>query len=143
MAVIQFFNADVGFILKQKRKLRALLLEVFVLEGKKLEALDYIFCTDDYLHKLNLNFLEHDTLTDILTFDLSECRTQAIKGEIYISVERVKENANTLWVKIDEEMNRVILHGALHLCGYKDKKKREITIMREKEDYYLRFLVTK
>jgi rRNA maturation RNase YbeY len=122
MALIQFFNADVGFTLKHKRKLKALLLEVFVLEGKKLGALDYVFCSDDYLHKLNLSFLEHDSFTDIITFDLSERRVRAIKGEIYISVDRVKENANTLQVKIDEELCRVVLHGALHLCGYKDKK---------------------
>ena len=103
-----------------------------------LDRLDYIFCSDKYLIDINYRFLNHDYYTDIITFNLSEHK--GTKGEIYISLDRVKENAELNKVPFNEESARVILHGALHLCGYKDKKKTEITIMRQKEEHYLKFI---
>ncbi len=98
-------------------------------------SLTYIFCTDAYLLDMNQRFLDHDTLTDILTFDLGEPgNTSQIVGEIYISYERVKENANSFGVPVADELLRVIFHGMLHLCGFKDKEKEDSRIMRIKED---------
>ncbi|MEJ6675716.1 MAG: rRNA maturation RNase YbeY, partial [Polaribacter sp.] len=92
----------------------------------------YIFCDDEYLHKLNLEFLEHDTLTDIISFDNS--LGNQINGDIFISVERVKENANSFNASFENELHRVIIHGILHYCGYKDKTKKDADLMRSKED---------
>ncbi|NRD18550.1 rRNA maturation RNase YbeY [Winogradskyella eckloniae] len=95
----------------------------------------YVFCSDDYLHKLNVDFLNHDTLTDIISFDYSVGKE--LHGEIYISVDRVKENALDFNVPFEDELARVIIHGVLHYCGYKDKSEEEEMVMRSKEDYYL------
>ena len=102
-----------------------------------MKSLDYIFCSDEYLLKINKDFLKHSFYTDIITFDLKEADDEVI-GEVYISIERVNDNAEILKVPNLIELRRVIIHGALHLCGYTDKKKSEITLMREKEDYFLR-----
>ncbi len=136
MAIIKFSSADRSFAFKNKKNLKLSISNLFQVEGKKLKTLDYIFCSDDYLLKINKQFLNHDDLTDIITFDLSE--TQETIGEIYVSLDRVKDNAKILGVRYQDEIIRVIFHGALHLCGYGDKTKSEITIMREKEDGYLR-----
>ncbi len=110
---------------------------IFRLEASAtLESLNYIFCTDEYLIEVNQQFLQHDYYTDIITFDLSE-QGGPIVGEIYISIDRVRDNARANATKVYEELHRVIFHGALHLCGYKDKKPAEIREMRAKEDYYL------
>ena len=106
------------------------------MEKKGLERLDYLFCSDSYLLEINRKFLNHDFYTDILTFDLSNNPKLTI-GEIYISVDRVKENAMELSNSFKEEIHRVIFHGALHLCGYKDKLKADILIMRQMENRYL------
>jgi probable rRNA maturation factor len=98
--------------------------------------LNYIFCTDEYLLQVNRDFLQHDYYTDIITFDLSDT-SKRVSGEIYISVDRVKDNALTQGVSFTEELHRVIFHGALHLCGYKDKKPAEVKAMRSAEDKYL------
>lgn len=100
-------------------------------------ALDYIFCTDEYLLGINQQFLKHDTLTDIITFDLSDSIDE-LMGEIYISVERVRENAQKFGVNYNDELHRVIFHGALHLCGFKDKKEADRLEMRRMEDKCLR-----
>ncbi len=102
----------------------------------KIGELSFVFCDDAYLHKMNVEYLNHDTLTDIITFDNSD-EENKIEGDIFISVERVKENAVTLKTVFEQELRRVIIHGVLHLCGYKDKTKKDAQIMREKEDFYI------
>ena len=137
MQQVRFNYADINSItLTKKKEVKLLIANIFKQEGKELEYIDYIFCSDEYLLNINRSFLHHDYYTDIITFDLSE--NKGIIGEVYISAERVKENASILQSTFSQEMLRVIFHGALHLCGYKDKKKSEITLMRGKEDYYLR-----
>ena len=115
-----------------------MLESIFTNEGARLESLNFVFCSDSYLLKINRDFLSHDFYTDIITFDLSEETSGTIIGEVYISVDRVKDNALKLDASFNEELLRVVFHGALHLCGYKDKKKNEIAEMREKEEQYLR-----
>jgi probable rRNA maturation factor len=100
--------------------------------GKKVGDVNYIFCTDDYLHELNVKYLNHDTLTDIITFDYSE--NNILNGDIFISIERVKENSEKFKINFQEELKRVIAHGVLHLSGFKDKKKEDKSIMRNQED---------
>lgn len=99
-------------------------------------SLDYIFCSDAYLLKINQQYLRHNDYTDIITFELSA--TSQTEGEIYISVDRVKDNAMKFETTFSHELHRVIFHGALHLCGYKDKKKQEVLLIRKKEDEYLK-----
>lgn len=104
-------------------------------EGKKLGDINYIFCDDEYLLKINQDYLQHDYYTDIITFDY--VKGKKISGDIFVSVTRVSENAPLLSKSFDEELHRVIAHGVLHLCGYKDKTEAEIKEMRNKEDFYL------
>jgi probable rRNA maturation factor len=104
-------------------------------EGKLPEEINYIFCDDTYLHKINLEFLSHDDYTDIITFDYSVGDT--LIGDVYVSAERVLENSKTYSESFVEEMDRVLVHGLLHLCGYKDKTTSEAVEMRNKENYYL------
>ena len=111
------------------------------MEGKIIESLIYVFCSDKYLLKINQTFLNHNYYTDILTFDLSKT-SKIIEGEIYISVDRVKENSKELKININLEFLRVIFHGVLHLCGYTDKTKLQKQKMRKKEDEYLLYYST-
>jgi len=134
--MIQFCIEDVAFSLKEKLKHKAWLTEVAKQEGKKILELTYVFCSDEYLLQINQEYLNHDTLTDIVTFDNSE-DTKKIEGDIFISIERVKENGETLGTS-DTELKRVMVHGLLHLLGYKDKKKEDKTLMTEKEDLYIK-----
>lgn len=136
MATIQFRSADRSLILPGKTRLKAFIGKIFTKEHYKIHCITYIFCSDAFLLQMNQDFLQHDYYTDIITFALSE-KGQPIEAEIYISINRVKDNAQTLGVTFAQEMLRVIFHGALHLCGYRDKKKSEIAIMRSKEDQYL------
>lgn len=136
MAKVTFNYNGVQLPVNNKRSIQAFIQRIFNEEKKALVRLDYIFCSDDALLQINRDFLKHDYYTDIITFDLSENKTEII-GEVYISVDRVKENAVLLHTGFEEEALRVLFHGALHLCGYKDKKKKDITVMREKEDYYI------
>jgi rRNA maturation RNase YbeY len=122
--------------LNNKRNLKTFIKSIFEQEKIALERLNYIFCSDEELLKLNIEFLNHKTLTDIITFPLSE-KNKPIISDIYISVERVKENASILNVPFITELHRVIFHGALHLCGYKDKTLSEKKLMRAKENFYL------
>ena len=115
--------------------MKAFLVRLFQKEKKKLEGLNYIFCDDEYLLGINRDFLKHDYYTDIITFDLSA--GPATIGEIYISIDRVKDNAQQLKQPVSKELQRVIFHGALHLCGYKDKRPADIKLMRSKEDHYI------
>lgn len=134
-----FFHSTINsFRLLNKKKIRLVLESIFNNEGAHLQSLNFVFCSDAYLLKINRDFLSHDFYTDIITFDLSEGDSGTTIGEVYISIDRVKENALKLGVLFNEELLRVIFHGALHLCGYKDKKKKEIAEMRKKEEQYLR-----
>jgi probable rRNA maturation factor len=142
MANIRFHYADVKPItIKGKKAIQQFLNQVFSLEAKPVQSVNYIFCSDSYLLQMNRSFLQHDYYTDIITFDLSE--GAGTIGEVYISTDRVKENAVSHQCSYSNEILRVMIHGALHLIGYKDKKKSEITIMRQKEDYYLRLFGSK
>ena len=133
---ILFHNADTSYILKNKRIISSWITDTIKEEEKQLEEISYIFCTDDYLLKINQEHLNHDTYTDIITFDYTE--NGIISSEIYISADRVRENAKNLGVAALDEMHRVIIHGVLHLCGYKDKSDLQSQEMRGKENYYLR-----
>ena len=137
MPIVQFSYANVSSILiKNKKSIKDLIKQIFLKERKVLGRLQYVFCQDDYLLQINQSHLQHDYYTDIITFDLSDTLDETV-GEIYISIDRVKENATQHQTIFDQELLRVIFHGALHLCGYRDKTKREITIMRQKEEEYL------
>ena len=131
----RFYEQDVKSRLTNKRKLSAFLDELITrhLKQMKKASLNYIFCNDEFLLQMNKQYLKHDTLTDIITFDLSES-DEALTGEIYISVERVKENAEKFGSAYTDELHRVIFHGALHLCGFKDKKEEDRKVMRSKEN---------
>lgn len=131
---IQYFDHSATSGLKQKRKLSAFLKTVIshYLPEKKAFTVNYIFCDDDFLLEQNIRFLNHDTLTDIITFDLSEKKSE-LRSEIYISVERVKENAAKFSADYNTELHRVIFHGILHLFGFKDKRPADRQLMREKE----------
>src|SRR4051812_19910682 len=114
------FHFLLSFKLPGRLKLKQSIARLAKKENKDFESLDFIFCSDDYLQNINQSYLNHDDLTDIITFDLSD-KGQPAKGEIFISVTRVKENSELYSVPFQDEMNRVIYHGVLHLCGYKDK----------------------
>lgn len=135
---VYFHYADARAVFPNKRLLQDFIPLIFKKEGKKLESIAFIFCSDEYLLEINKQFLKHDYYTDIISFDLSEPKSALISGEIYISVDRVKENAKNMGLSFQEEVKRVLFHGALHLCGYRDKKKADIQQMRAKEDEYLR-----
>ena len=107
-------------------------------EEKELGELNYIFCDDDYLHKINVKTLKHNTLTDIISFDYT--LGVVVSGDVYISYERVKENSEELNLSFKDELHRVMIHGVLHYCGYKDKSEEDKMMMRAKEDYYLSLL---
>lgn len=133
---IQFTSHEVKDYLKEKRKLKLFLSDLFFAEGQGLQSLHYVFCSDAYLLEINKQFLQHDTYTDIVTFEMGE-DPAITEGEIYISVDRVLENADKFKVPVGQELHRVIFHGALHLCGFKDKSKKDAALMRSKENEYL------
>lgn len=126
------FHSENEFLLKDQEAHAFWIEKVITTEGKSLEELNYIFCDDEYLLDINKQYLDHDTYTDIISFDYSV--GNLLQGDIYISTERVKENAETYGVEFEEELRRVMIHGVLHLCGYGDKTKEETLIMREKEE---------
>jgi rRNA maturation RNase YbeY len=130
-----FFFQGVKVNLPNRTQLKKHIQSIFKIEGKKLQSINYIFCTDRAVLEINRQFLAHDFYTDIITFDLSE--SEAIQAEIYISVDRVKDNATQLGVFFNSELHRVIFHGVLHLCGYKDKNKEQKLVIRGIEDFYL------
>lgn len=136
MPAIQFFEEDVAYKLKGKAKVKAWIKDTIVAEGFKLSELNYIFCSDDYLLQINQQYLDHDTYTDIVTFDNSE-QEGVIVSDIFISIPRIKENAEKFKVSVVDELHRVLIHGALHLLGYKDKSASDKKKMTEKEDLYL------
>lgn len=131
---IHFFSEETPFQLKQKNNRKKWLKEIAQEEKFIIQDLNYIFCSDEYLHQINVEYLDHDTYTDIITFDNSEEENE-LEGDIFISIDRVKENASKHSVSIEEELSRVISHGLYHLIGYKDKKKSETELMRSKEEF--------
>ena len=134
--MIVFFNEDIDFKFQGKNKFKAWLKKVADKEGVSINNLNYIFCSDEYLHKINLEYLHHDTYTDIITFDNSE-EESTIEGDIFVSIERVRENSQTLNTIFEEEVKRVIVHGLLHLCGYDDHTPEDKAKMRKLEDEYI------
>ena len=134
---ISFNKADKNTTLAKRSVLKAFIEKAIKKEGLRIERLQYIFCSDKFLLGINKSYLQHDYYTDIISFDLSETRGKLI-GEVYISIDRVKDNAKTHKTSLKEEMLRVIFHGALHFCGYKDKKPADIKKMRAQEDKWLK-----
>jgi probable rRNA maturation factor len=137
MQLVSFHTADKQLTLKSKTHLKQFIASIFDHEDKPLKKLDYIFCSDEYLLQMNNDFLQHDYYTDIITFPLSE-KNQPIVGEVYVSLDRVKDNASQHNSSVLDETLRVLFHGALHLCGYGDKSAKEIKAMRSKEDFYIK-----
>lgn len=129
------FNYETNFKLDKESLVSAWISKTIKEENHKEGEINYIFCSDDYLHKLNLDFLEHDTLTDIISFDYSV--GNELHGDIYISIDRVRDNSKDFKTHFNDEVARVIVHGVLHYCGYKDKSVEEQKAMTKKEDYYL------
>ena len=132
---IYFFFEQKNFSLENRSVLKNFIESIFKKERKRLFSINYIFCSDKRLLQINRQFLNHDFYTDIITFDLSEA--DSTQAEIYISIDRVRDNAKSLNTSFKSELHRVVFHGALHLCGFRDKTKGEKTKMREREGYYL------
>jgi rRNA maturation RNase YbeY len=132
MARISFHNEDIAFVLPQKRLYKQWIEQTALSHGKTIGELTYLFCSDEYLLEMNKTYLQHDYYTDIITFDYSE--ENKISGDLFISVERVKDNALKIGVSLQNEMQRVVIHGVLHLCGFKDKEKTDVQIMRKMEE---------
>jgi rRNA maturation RNase YbeY len=136
---MNFFEEDINYQLANTELVRKWVTDVVSDHQKSLGECNIIFCSDKYLHELNLQYLQHDTLTDIITFDYSS-ESSCLEGDIFISIERVAENAESYSPSFETELHRVIIHGFLHLLGYKDKSEEEQRLMREKEDFYLMIL---
>jgi probable rRNA maturation factor len=130
---IHFFTEDISFALDKEDKTISWIEQILQIEGFQAGNINYIFCSDNHLLKMNQQYLSHDTLTDIITFDHSE-QTEKVEADIFISIDRVKENARSLKKSFADELHRVIIHGLLHLFGLKDKTEVEKQEMREKED---------
>ena len=133
---IYFFLEEVRYSLRQKRYIRSWIIQTAENEDHKIGVLNYILTNDDILVQLNKEYLRHFTLTDIITFDLSES-DGLLTGDIYISVDRARENAKKFKDSLNSEIKRLMIHGVLHLMGYKDKSQSERELMRAKEEYYL------
>ena len=136
MALVSFYSVDVPIPIKHRRRIRQLIFDLFFKERIPFENLSFIFCSDKYLLHLNKKHLNHDYYTDVITFRLSDPLEEVV-GEVYLSTERIKENAKAYDEAYQTELLRVMIHGALHLCGYKDKTKAGQKKMRLKEDLYL------
>ena len=134
---ISFNKADKNTTLPNREALKSFIEKQLGKEGLKVECLQYVFCSDKYLLDINKTFLKHNYYTDIISFDLSEHKGTLI-ADVYISIDRVKENAKTLKVPYKQELLRVLFHGALHFCGYKDKKPAEAKKMRSMEDKWIK-----
>ena len=126
------FNYETDFELENEAQYEDWISRIIESEGFDEGEINYIFCDDEYLHKINVEYLDHDTLTDIISFDYTV--GNLIQGDIFVSVERVQDNANDFNVSFEEELKRVLTHGVLHYCGYKDKSPEDEALMRSKED---------
>ena len=137
---IHFFTEEIPFTLKEKLNRKRWLTKIATNAGFKIKELNYVFCSDEYLYQMNRDYLKHDTYTDIITFDNSESKDD-IEGDIFVSIDRVRENAKTHTQEVETEMNRVLAHGLLHLMGYKDKTQDEAALMRLKEEESIKLYV--
>jgi len=133
--MISFSTVEIEYNLKNKLKVKTWVKTILETEGKVAGEITYVFCNDEYLGSMNEKYLKHNTLTDIITFDYSE--KGKYSGDIFISLERIKENAGSFNTTFDAELGRVMAHGVLHLSGYKDKTPEDKKVMRSKEDFYL------
>jgi len=129
------FHFKIKHELKNRRKIKSLIKNIIDEENKIMGDINYVFCTDNYLLEINSKYLNHNTLTDIITFNF--CENKKISGDILISLDRIKENSSIFEQPFNKELYRVMIHGVLHLIGYKDKTSKEKERMRKKEDYYL------
>lgn len=135
---ISFHSEDVDFQLEDEQKTIDWIISTIHQEDKSATEITYVFCSDEYLYQMNLDYLNHDTYTDIITFDYTE--NSIVSGDIFISIDRVKENAIKFNTTFLNELSRVIIHGVLHLVGYKDRSTEQKQVMRSKEDFYLTLL---
>jgi len=135
--MIEFHN-EIEFVLQNQGELKRWIKKVIASENKEMGEINYIFCSDEYLLERNIKYLDHDTLTDIITFNY--CKGKIITSDIMISIDRVKENSTIFDNSFSEELHRVMIHGILHLIGYDDKTEKEKILMREKENFYLKKL---
>jgi probable rRNA maturation factor len=133
---VNYFYEEVDFILHNRKNISSWLSEVAVAENTQIKEINYIFCSNEYLHQINVDYLDHDTYTDIITFDNSD-EEGLLEGDIFISIEFVRDNALELNIPLDHEVCRVMVHGLLHLIGYKDKGPADKELMTSKEDFYL------
>lgn len=134
---VNFFYQDVSFAFASRQNLKLFIEKLFKKEKYQLQQVNIIFCSDEALLKINRDFLQHDYYTDIITFPLSE-QGAPVNAELYISVDRIRDNAAQLGISFKRELHRVVFHGCLHLTGYNDKSSQQIKTIREREDYYLR-----
>ena len=132
---ILFYHEDVKPLKLERRKIKTWISSVITSENKKTGSINFIFCSDEYLLQVNKQYLDHDYFTDIITFDYVEGKL--ISGDIFVSVDRVSENADKFQVSFDEELRRILVHGVLHLLGYPDKEPEQKKVMTQKEDHYL------
>lgn len=132
---VSFHSEQINFSISDEHAVASWLHDVCVAEGKSLEAVSYIFCSDEYLLEMNRQYLNHDYYTDVITFDY--CEAEAVSGDVFISIDRVEENAQNVGVSKQDELHRVMVHGLLHLIGYGDKSEADKEQMTQKEDYYL------
>ena len=130
---IEFFSEDIDFSLSNPEQISSWIADIIAQHDQELVSLTYIFCSDEYLHNINIEYLDHDTLTDIITFDNADIEG-TIEGDVFISIDRVRDNASTHGTTFEDELHRVIIHGVLHLLGYKDKTSEEEATMRKLED---------
>jgi len=130
---IEFFSEDIDFSLKDTEQVSDWIASVIAQHGQELSSLTYVFCSDEYLYKMNVEYLDHDTLTDIITFNSAD-ENGIIEGDIFISIDRVRDNASDVGTSFTDELHRVIIHGVLHLLGLKDKSEQEAALMRKEED---------
>lgn len=131
------FNFQKNISLTNRKRLKQFIIKIFKTEKVALESMSYVFCSDEFLLQINKDYLKHNYYTDIISFDLSLSKNSPIIGEIYISVDSIRDNAKRFETTIQQELHRVIFHGALHMCGYKDKTKKDQALMTVKEDEYL------
>lgn len=137
-SIVQFFTEEVEFRLSQEEAILNWIMDAIHTEKHIAGVINIIFCSDDYLLDLNQRFLDRNTLTDVIAFDYDE--EDSVSGDVFISIERIRENAESFGQSFENEVNRVIIHGILHLCGYSDKSPEEKALMTSKEDYYLSLL---
>lgn len=134
--MIRYFQEDIRFELKQRMRNNRWLKMVAGSEVRRIGAVNIIFCSDNYILDVNMRYLQHDYFTDIITFDY--CEKDLLSGDLFISIDSVRENARSYGTEFTEELDRVMVHGLLHLIGYDDHTEEDIAVMRQKEDYYLR-----